>query len=161
MWRLRCVTFSSTSRLIPLFNLFSFRTVCVSRHPPLLTSISPPPNRSLLLCYPHYFDERANASPPLSHFLFLFPSFLALFLSSNVYFSSLVPPSLFVIRSMFRWLFFFLVLFLSLLVYSLFPVIYFARFTVLLHSQPHYFLFSSDSSWFSSLDCGSVTCLYA
>lgn len=85
MWRLRCVTFSSTSRLIPLFNLFSSRTVCVSRHPPLLTSISPPPIRSSLLYYPHYFDERANASPPLCHLLFLFPSFsfLALFLSPN------------------------------------------------------------------------------
>lgn len=77
MWRLRCVTFSSTSRLIPLFNLFSSRTVCVSRHPPLLTSISPPPISQLTLMLSPLFRrarERIPTTLPssvsLSFFLF-------------------------------------------------------------------------------------------
>lgn len=78
MWRLRCVTFSSTSRLIPLFNLFSSRTVCVSRHPPLLTSISPPPISQLTLMLPT-ISMSARTHP--HHFaIFCFSFLLSLFL---------------------------------------------------------------------------------
>lgn len=96
MWRLRCVTFSSTSRLIPLFNLFSSR--CVSRHPPLLTSAPFHRRRGSPLCsiYPlrrgSWARERIPSTSSSSVSL-SFP-FLAVLPSTDAYFSPPCPSVL-------------------------------------------------------------------
>lgn len=119
MWRLRCVTFSSTSRLIPLFNLFS-SPVCVrvvTHHflqlPfPSADDVAHPYGRTIPTTFA---DERANASPLLQYFLFSF--FLSPFLSS-------FPRPVSTFRPMFLYL------------YSLFARFLDASFSFTIHPFP-------------------------
>lgn len=159
------MTFSSTSRLIPLFNLFSSLESRVCESSPTSSYFhSPPPSPWLTLApAPSPPDRQMSArTHPLQRTVFCFSfflsfPFLAVFPSPGVYFS---PPcsSVFVRRS----LDFSMTLSLSLpprsfaSARSLFPVICFAsaRRPSSSSAPLSSATLSSDSSWrLSSLDC--------